>query len=58
MLRKLDAKKGIYALDSDNGMFEKSNQILMDLGKVMERQLTLDAETFQKGLLKNSPTKE
>lgn len=36
-LRKLDASKGIYALDSDSGLFEFPNMILMDLGKVMER---------------------
>lgn len=36
-LRKLDAEKGIYALDSDKGLFESPNKILMDLGKVMER---------------------
>ncbi|KAL4427251.1 hypothetical protein ABPG74_011487 [Tetrahymena malaccensis] len=58
MLRKLDPKNGIYALDSDSGLFETPNQILMDLGKVMERQLTLDPETFRNGLLKNSPVKE
>lgn len=58
MLRKLDHKNGIYALDSDKGLFESPNQILMGLGKIMERQLTLDATTFRNSLSKNSETKD
>jgi len=37
MIRKLDPKNGIYAFDSDNGLFESANKVLMDLGKIMER---------------------
>jgi hypothetical protein len=50
-LRKLDEKHGIYALDGDPGLFFYRNALLMDLGKVLERFLTLPAETFQGVLL-------
>ena len=55
MIRKLDPKNGIYAFDSDNGLFDSKNKVLMDLGKVMERQLTLDPVTFNNALSKNAP---
>lgn len=33
--------ENIYALDSDNGIFHPEERILMDLGKIMESQLTM-----------------
>ncbi|EGR34709.1 mitochondrial mRNA processing protein, putative [Ichthyophthirius multifiliis] len=53
-LRRLDKEKGIYAFDSDSGIFEAPNKILMDLGKILEKQLTLDEQTFKDALLKTS----
>ncbi len=50
ILRKVD--DGIYAFDSDKGVFQYPNLILMDLGKVSERQFTLSSEEFRKMLLK------
>jgi len=50
-LRKLDEKHGIYALDGDPGLFFYRNALLMDLGKVLERFLTLTPEVFNGALL-------
>ncbi len=52
ILRVIDRKAGIYALDSESGIFKSSNIILMELGKILERSLTMDSETFKRSLLK------
>lgn len=41
LIRKVDAKKGIYAFDSDKGLFKTEDNVLMGLGKVMERQFCM-----------------
>ena len=50
-LRKLDEEQGVYAFDSDPGLFYYRNAILLDLGKVLERFLTLTPEVFTQVLL-------
>ena len=52
ILRVIDRKAGIYALDSESSIFKSSNIILMELGKILERSLTMDSETFKRSLLK------
>ena len=52
-LRKIDEKNQIYALDSDPGLFVFRNMILMDLGKVIEKQLTMRRQDFEEALLVN-----
>lgn len=37
IVKKIDAEKGIYAFDSDPGIFKNKETVLMALGKVMER---------------------
>ena len=49
-LRKVE--DGIYAFDSDKGLFEMPNIVLMELGKVSERQFTLSSQDFKKIMLK------
>lgn len=56
-LRKLDEKSGIYALDGDPGLFYYRNALLMDLGKVLERFLTLPPEVFNDVLLSKNKEK-
>ena len=56
-LRKLDQKNDIYAFDSDPGIFYYKNAILMDLGKVLERFLTLTPEVFTDVLLTKNKQK-
>lgn len=51
-LRPIPDQKNVYALDNDSGLFEFPHVILMDLGKIMERSLTLDENTFLSALLK------
>lgn len=53
-LRKIDAENGIYALDSDSGLFTFKNNILLSMGKILERSMTLSPEQFKKVLLKGS----
>ena len=53
-LRKLDKEANLYALDNDSGLFLSNNNILMDIGKIVERSLTLDANIFNEVLSKNS----
>jgi len=38
-IRKIDKELGIYALDSDPGIFHSKNTILMNLGHIMEKQV-------------------
>lgn len=54
-LRKIDKDLGIYALDSDSGLFNENNNILMQLGKIIERSLTLSPKEFKDILLKDAP---
>ncbi len=51
-LRMIDPVNNIYALDSDPGLFKFKNNILMNLGKVIEKQLTMDETTFNKTVAK------
>jgi hypothetical protein len=51
-LKILDKEKGIYALDSDKGIFVQKNIVLMELGKVLERSITMEKEVFKRTLLK------
>ncbi len=44
----------IKAFDSDKGYFNYSNTILMELGKILERSITMKGDTFKKVLLKES----
>lgn len=57
-IRKIDKEKGIYALDGDPGLFKIKNQVLMDLGKIMENQLCLEPETFWNHLKKGENDKD
>eukprot|EP01017_Pseudomicrothorax_dubius_P050461 TRINITY_DN9566_c0_g1_i2.p1 TRINITY_DN9566_c0_g1~~TRINITY_DN9566_c0_g1_i2.p1 ORF type:complete len:630 (-),score=137.85 TRINITY_DN9566_c0_g1_i2:37-1926(-) len=57
-LRPIDKAKDIWALDSDSGIFQITNSILIDLGKVIERSLTTSAEEFNSILLKGTPNPE
>lgn len=57
-LRKLDESKGIYGLDGDPGIFQYKNVILLNLGKVLERYLTLTPEEFNSALLKKNANQE
>lgn len=54
ILRKLDESKGIYGLDGDPGIFQYKNDILLNLGRVLERFLTLTPDEFNSSLLKNN----
>lgn len=45
MLRKIPGAQ-MYSIDGDGGLFEKNNQILMDLGKLMEGMLTIEEDKF------------
>ncbi len=51
-IRKIDEENQIYAIDSDPGLFKIRNGILMEMGKVVEKTLTLDPDTFRSILLK------
>ncbi|KAM9980311.1 hypothetical protein ACTFIZ_006554 [Dictyostelium cf. discoideum] len=44
----------IWAIDTNSGNAEKSNQVLMNLGHSMEKMLTLDEEEFNQKLLKSN----
>lgn len=50
-IRKLDEENEIYAFDSDPGIFYEKNSLLLDLGKVLERFLTLPQDVFKEALL-------
>ena len=51
-IKPVDKEKGIYALESDNGIFIKPTAVLSDLGKVVERQLTMSEEEFERSLVR------
>lgn len=51
-IKPIDKKEGIYALESDNGIFVKPTAVLSDLGKIVERQLTMSPEDFERSLVK------
>ena len=42
----------MYAMDSDSGLFKNQENVLMKLGKVVERQLTLTKDEFEKNFVK------
>jgi hypothetical protein len=42
----------IFALDSDKGIFKYEYTVLMDLGKIVERSLTMTSEAFRGTFLK------
>ena len=42
----------IFALDSDKGIFKYEYTVLMDLGKIVERSLTMTPEAFRATFLK------
>eukprot|EP01112_Ceratiomyxa_fruticulosa_P018875 TRINITY_DN6102_c0_g1_i2.p1 TRINITY_DN6102_c0_g1~~TRINITY_DN6102_c0_g1_i2.p1 ORF type:complete len:562 (+),score=84.03 TRINITY_DN6102_c0_g1_i2:184-1869(+) len=44
---------GIYSIDSDQGTNARGNQILLDLGKTLEKVLTTETDQFEKLLTKN-----
>eukprot|EP00360_Condylostoma_magnum_P001010 CAMPEP_0168316612 /NCGR_PEP_ID=MMETSP0210-20121227/17110_1 /TAXON_ID=40633 /ORGANISM="Condylostoma magnum, Strain COL2" /LENGTH=81 /DNA_ID=CAMNT_0008300333 /DNA_START=446 /DNA_END=691 /DNA_ORIENTATION=+ len=47
MLRKVK-DTNMYSIDGDSGIFPKSNQILMNLGKSLEGMLTIEEDKFLK----------
>jgi hypothetical protein len=51
-IRRIDKENEIYAMDSDPGIFFANNTILMELGKIMEKQLCLTPEQFNKNLVR------
>lgn len=51
IIRKVDAEKGIYAFDSDPGLFRNKETVLMGLGKVMERQFCMTQKDFEEQLV-------
>ena len=51
-LRRMDEKSDIWAVDSDSGIFSIEKSILMDLGKIIERFLTMDKTSFEQSLVK------
>eukprot|EP00003_Mantamonas_plastica_P030884 TRINITY_DN7803_c0_g1_i2.p1 TRINITY_DN7803_c0_g1~~TRINITY_DN7803_c0_g1_i2.p1 ORF type:complete len:184 (-),score=62.70 TRINITY_DN7803_c0_g1_i2:113-664(-) len=54
----LRPKDGVYSIDSDPGSEAPNNQILLDLGKILERMLTMESEEFKQSMLKvNNPPK-
>ena len=36
-LHIIDREKGIYAIDNDNGLYQPSNYVLLNIGKIVER---------------------
>lgn len=42
----------IFALDSDKGIFKYEYTVLMDLGKIVERSLTMTPESFKSTFLR------
>lgn len=49
---------GIYSIDCNNGTILPQNQILLDLGKSLEKMLTMDPDEFNLKLLKSSTGKK
>ena len=58
LIKPIDKENGIYAIDSDPGIFKMRYNILSDLGKVMERQLTMNKEDFEKAFVKGKLSDE
>jgi len=52
IITRIGKDSNIYAMDSDKGLFNHQQTVLMNLGKIMERQLTLDEEEFSRKLVK------
>ena len=47
-LRQITDARGnsVYAIDSDSGFTEQSNEVLLKMGKYMEKMFTTDCDTF------------
>lgn len=45
-------RDGTYGIDSDSGDVEASNQVLLDLGKSLERMLTMTEEEYRRTILR------
>jgi len=41
----------MFAMDSDSGLFKNEDNVLMKLGKVVEKQLTLSKDEFEKNFI-------
>ena len=52
IIRRIDKEKNIYAMDSDNNPFESKVDILLFLGKVLERMYTMPVDDFNQLFLK------
>lgn len=50
VLSYVDREKDIMAVDSDSGLFSFNEPILMNLGKIIERSLTMTPEAFHSAL--------
>merc|ERR1712232_205321 len=48
--------EGAYAIDSEQGTAAPGNLILMDLGKTLERMLTMSKEEFREEYLRSKGT--
>ena len=46
IVRKME--NNLYAMDSDKSPFESNVQVLMDMGKILERMYTMDIDRFRK----------
>lgn len=51
IIKPLDREAGIWAIDSDPGIFKMRHTILSDLGKVLERQLTMKEKDFNEAFV-------
>ena len=47
IIKKIDAEKKIYAMDSDSNPFASKIEVLLQLGKVLERMYVMSIEDFQ-----------
>lgn len=52
IIRRIDSDKKIYAMDSDTNPFNSKIEILLFLGKVLERMYTMPVDDFNQTLLK------
>eukprot|EP01094_Clydonella_sp_ATCC50884_P017653 TRINITY_DN3111_c0_g1_i1.p1 TRINITY_DN3111_c0_g1~~TRINITY_DN3111_c0_g1_i1.p1 ORF type:complete len:519 (+),score=152.85 TRINITY_DN3111_c0_g1_i1:107-1558(+) len=52
LMLRYDAETDTYAVDSESGSAQPGNQILLTLGKTLERMLTMEREEFEKTLVR------
>lgn len=52
LLKPIKPHSKVFAIDSDPGIFEQNNLILMELGKSLERFLTMEEHEFKSSLVK------